>query len=136
VKKDKFYVLTATMVCLGHAWLLINYLELVDRTDIVSVCMLKFITNLPCPSCGTTRAVISIFDGNLLDSVFLNPNGLVVLFVMTVVPILLTFDCVLQKDTLFLAYLKTERILKQKGTAIPVTMLVLVNWGWNIYKDL
>ena len=35
-------------------------------------CGMKKIFGIPCPGCGGTRALISIFTGNLLDAVYYN----------------------------------------------------------------
>lgn len=40
------------------------------------VCLIDKFTGLPCPGCGITRSVLSLYDFKLMDSLRYNPNGL------------------------------------------------------------
>jgi len=40
------------------------------------LCPFRLITGMPCPTCGTTRAIGSLLLGNVSESVRLNPLGL------------------------------------------------------------
>ena len=48
-------------------------------------CMLRTITGIPCPLCGTTRAVTAAVHGDLLGSLWFNPAGLLVVVTAVVV---------------------------------------------------
>ena len=51
-------------------------------------CLFRRVTGVPCPSCGTTRGVLSLIDGRALDALALNPlmiSGLVAVVVAGVV---------------------------------------------------
>jgi hypothetical protein len=43
---------------------------------------------------------------------------------------------VLRKDTLFRFYNEFERKMQQKWLSIPVIVLLLLNWAWNIIKGV
>jgi len=43
---------------------------------------------MPCPFCGGTRAVASLFQGNLLESISFNPLGLVAIAFLALTVIL------------------------------------------------
>ena len=49
-----------------------------------TLCLLRNVTGVPCPTCGSTRAVLALADGRVLDAVLFNP----LLAVATVVAIL------------------------------------------------
>jgi len=55
---------------------------------------------------------------------------------MVASPIWIAYDLVSRKETLLNFYKKTESYLKQKRIAIPVILLIITNWIWNIYKGL
>jgi hypothetical protein len=98
--------------------------------------MIKNATGYACPSCGTTRAVQALYKGDLIGSVVFNPFGLIVSFAMLVLPFWVVFDLVTKRQTFYEAYNKMETVLKQKKVAIPLIILVVLNWIWNIYKEL
>ena len=98
--------------------------------------MIKRITNIPCPSCGSTRSVSSLLHGDFAGAIYWNPLGLVVLAIMIFLPIWLAVDLILKKDSLLQSYKSTEKILRKKTVAIPLIILVIINWIWNIYKNV
>jgi len=54
-----------------------------QRTGIaVPLCTLRRVTGLPCPTCGGTRATMSLVQGHLLDAMTLNP-GVTILLLLT-----------------------------------------------------
>ncbi len=46
------------------------------------------------------------------------------------------FDVITKKETFYYWYKKTEKIIRTKCIAITLVVLVLLNWIWNIYKNL
>ena len=100
------------------------------------VVVIKYATNIPCPSCGTTRSMISLIKGNFIEALNLNPIGYLVTLIMLVVPIWIIADIIKSTRTLFNFYLKTETFLKKSKIAIPLIILVIINWIWNISKGL
>ncbi len=107
-----------------------------EQQETVGVCIIKNVTGYACPSCGTTRAVLLLFKGKITDSLLLNPFGIIVAFIMTVLPVWVLTDIVLKKETFFKAYKKTESIIRKPWLAIVLILLVLLNWIWNLYKNL
>ena len=55
----------------------INWLEKLQLP-----CIYKLITGNDCPGCGMQRAIISLFKGNILDSIKLFPPLIPVLFML------------------------------------------------------
>jgi hypothetical protein len=119
----------------GYVWLFINYNNSSTQSGF-EVCIVKHVTNIPCPSCGATRSAISAIHGNFLDSLTLNPIGLILLLIMIVSPLWITFDFLMKKNSFIVFYTKAEKAFQQKRIAIPSVLLILSNWVWNIYKDL
>ncbi|WP_162126652.1 DUF2752 domain-containing protein [Flavobacterium phycosphaerae] len=100
------------------------------------MCIIKNVTGYPCPSCGTTRAVLLLTEGKIKESILLNPFGLLVAGIMTVFPVWILIDIVLKKETFYTAYKKTETVLRKPWLATLLIALVLLNWIWNLYKQL
>lgn len=100
-------------------------------------CLSKSVTDLPCPSCGTTRSVLSFFKGDLVSAVVeWNPLGVFASLALLVFPFWLTHDFVFRKKSLYNAYIRFENTLKKPRVYIPIFALLVLNWIWNIYKGL
>jgi hypothetical protein len=99
-------------------------------------CLVKATTGIPCPSCGTTRAVQSLVEGQWLESFRINPFGLIVFAGLLVIPFWIMVDFLVKRTTFFSCYTRFEQVLRRKYVAIPLVILVLFNWIWNIYKGV
>ena len=97
---------------------------------------MKRFTGLPCPSCGSTRSVLSLVDGNLSAAVLGNPLGLILFMIMMILPAWLLYDFIRRKNSLLKSYGKTEVWIRKSWIAIPSVILILGNWIWNIQKGL
>jgi hypothetical protein len=137
MKKNKLYFFIILACFVGYGWL---YFSLQHQYEIqnseFSVCLFKNITNIPCPSCGTTRAVMEIYKGAFGKSVLLNPFGILVALIMLVCPIWIAYDYLSKKDSFYQFYIKSEKVLQRKKVYITLLILVLLNWIWNINKNL
>ncbi|MGF1636390.1 MAG: DUF2752 domain-containing protein [Cyclobacteriaceae bacterium] len=97
---------------------------------------MKHATNIPCPSCGSTRSVVSLIHGEFIDALLINPLGYIVATIMLMMPIWILIDLVYKKETLYKLYQKMEVYLKKPQFAIPLIVLIIINWIWNITKGL
>jgi hypothetical protein len=102
----------------------------------VDVCLIKQLTNIPCPSCGSTRSVISLSKGDFKDAFEINPIGYIVAFIMLISPLWIIADIKLNSNSLFNCYQNIENHLKKLKYSIPLILLVMINWIWNIKKGL
>ncbi len=137
ISRNRLYAILILSCIAGCVWLFLNSSNhLVNNTNEITVCMIKHITNIPCPSCGATRSVLSILQGEYLEALYWNPLGFILILIAVTIPIWITFDCATKKNSLVQFYNKAETILRQKKIAIPALFLVLANWFWNIYKGL
>jgi hypothetical protein len=98
--------------------------------------MIKNVTGYPCPSCGTTRAVRLLWQGNILESLAMNPFGILVFIIMILAPIWIGFDLLFKKQTFLNFYNKVEITAKTKWIALIFVLLVVLNWIWNFKKGL
>lgn len=136
MQRNKLYVLLSTACAAGYIWLAITYHQGVTNYIEPGICIFKRLTNIPCPSCGSTRSVISLMTGDIQKALFWNPFGIILMIILIVSPFWIFYDVVNRKKTLLNTYIKTELILKRKWIAIPAILIVMLNWIWNISKGL
>jgi len=117
----------------GYAWIGFQLLS----SEGVTVCLIKNITGIPCPSCGITRAVLLLIGGEILPAILMNPLGCITAVALLILPLWIITDTLTRKNTLALTFLWTEKRIKtKKAVYIPLVALALLNWGWNILKEL
>jgi hypothetical protein len=120
----------------GYAWLAYHLVRGEDHTH-VTLCMFKYATGVPCPSCGVTRSLLSILHGNFYEAMWINPLGVLTGVMLVVMPAWVLLDGTRGTRTLSDAYRLSEAWMqKHKLLYIPLITLGLINWGWNILKDL
>lgn len=134
--RNKLYTILFTACTVGYIWL--YYAISTNKTgiDSVLVCLFKHVTDIPCPSCGSTRSVLAMLHGDFMKSLFINPFGFVIAFIMLATPLWMIIDLSNKRKTLFDFYHKIELKLKKPLYAIPLIFLVMMNWIWNITKGL
>ncbi len=130
--RNRFYSFLIMSCVAGYAWLWYASTTASSTT----VCLSKKITRIPCPSCGTTRSVAALFHGQFTAALYWNPLGLVVFLILLISPCWLLWDTLKRRQSLWNSYLQAEKILRKKSVAIPLIILVLANWIWNICKHL
>ena len=136
MSRNKLYVLLSSACAAGFIWLFLNYHRYISNSIEPGICLFKRITTIPCPSCGTTRSVLSILKGDFAGAIYWNPFGMIIMAILIISPLWIIYDVIAQRDTLFSVYSRTEHLLKRKWIAIPLILLVILNWIWNIYKGL
>ena len=134
MNKNKLYLFILGVCLLGYCWLFYTMNKIEDAN--FSVCLFKNATNIPCPSCGTTRAVAQIAKGDVFSSIFINPFGIIVALIMMISPIWIVVDLLFKQDSFYQFYKKAEQIISKKYIAVVLILLVLLNWYWNIKKGL
>jgi hypothetical protein len=133
--RNKLYLFLCIACLAGYTWLLVSYNSGAGGSS-AGVCLVKDVTGLPCPSCGTTRSVISLLGGDLRGALHWNPFGVLILALLVLVPPWLFYDLLMKKMSLLVFYRKSENFLRRRWVALPAILLVLANWAWNIYKGL
>ncbi len=99
--------------------------------------MFKNITGVPCPSCGITRSVLSLLQGDLYHAVMINPLGILAALLLIIVPLWMLTDAITSRVTLVRNFRRAEHMIRtQKIIYIPLLLLMAINWGWNIIKDI
>ncbi len=92
-------------------------------------------TGYSCPSCGTTRAILLFFKGEIMESIYSNPFGIILISIMTVSPLWIIYDLLTNRETFYVVYHKIEQRFRQKRVAIILVVIVLLNWIFNLIKE-
>ena len=134
--RNRLYSLLFTACLAGYTWLYFSITKNITENKSVEICFIKHLTNIPCPSCGSTRSIISLTKGDFIGALNINPIGYLVALIMLVAPLWILADTIMNKNTLFDLFQKIETLLKRPMIAIPLILLVIINWIWNITKGL
>lgn len=136
MSKKRLHLIIILGLIAGYAWL--AYIVLQDNAlhSNKTACIIKKISGVPCPSCGNTRSVIALMNGEFVQALTVNPLGIPVAGILIVFPFWLIYDIAFQKDTLYKGYMRFEQVMKIKPIAILLVVLLIINWIWNIQKEL
>lgn len=107
-----------------------------DNKNQPVICLFKKATGLPCPSCGSTRAVVDLLNGQFWEAIHHNPLGLLIFIILLVAPVWILIDLIFKNESLYIFFNKLIAFIEQKWVAITLIILVLINWFWNYYKGL
>lgn len=132
----KLYWILLSLSLAGYCWVGFHWLQ-TDHAEESTVCIFKQITGIPCPSCGTTRSVLALLQGNYQEAFFINPLGFLAVLLLLVIPCWISLDILLKTESLLRIYLHAEQQIKTKKLIyIPMILLIAGNWVWNISKGL
>jgi hypothetical protein len=134
--RNRLYLILIITCFAGYFWLYYNSSANITVNNSVEVCLIKHVTNIPCPSCGSTRSIISMINGNFIDALNINPIGYIIAAIMLIAPIWIIIDIIKRDNTLYDFYQIIENQIKKPKLAIPLIFLLLINWIWNISKGL
>ena len=131
----KIYWILSLISLAGYAWIGFHFTEH-GHTEF-TVCIFKNVTGWACPSCGITRSVLSLLQGRVGEALWINPLGILAALLLILIPVWLIRDVVLNQQTLLKVFRQAEDAIRtKKSIYIPLIILVVINWGWNIMKDL
>ncbi|WP_372642951.1 hypothetical protein [Ancylomarina sp.] len=80
--------------------------------------------------------MVEIFKGNFHKAFHYNPFAYSSLFILIVSSFWVTYDVSTKKDGFYRFYLSVNNSLKKKRIIIPIILLFLIIWIWNIYKAI
>ena len=135
LNRDRLYLFFILSALAGYIWLLINSGTRLFPSDNESgICFIKSVFGFPCPSCGSTRSLIHLFQGEIANAIMWNPLGIVLFSVMTIIPLWIVYDWIKGSSSFYKFYSGAELFIRQKYVAIFLAVLLIANWVWNFYK--
>ncbi len=135
ISRTRFYGVLVLMLAASYAWIGYNGIVRAQGADGVSICIVRNVTGVPCPGCGTTRSVVHVLHGEILDAVTTNPLGLLAAGALTLLPLWIGADLVRGRASLMHAYAVLNQQLARRAVLVVVVVLVLCLWTWNIYNQ-
>lgn len=124
-KEGKEYVLLATLGC---TYIVLSYFDLIH----IPMCLSKIIFHIPCPSCGSTRALMKILHGDVAGGIMFNPNVLILIAIILLLPV-----------AIYLRYTRCpgifrsiNRFLARPAVFIPFAIFELCIWIRNIITGI
>jgi hypothetical protein len=133
--KKKLYLLILGLAFTGYSWVILNHYLLKTDKPTLNICLFRQATGIPCPSCGTTHAVLSITKGNFRQALNENILGFPVALMLVIFPVWILIDLIRKKESFYQFYFWAESFLRKKLVAYSAVALFLANWGWNIFKN-
>ncbi|MCZ4693349.1 DUF2752 domain-containing protein [Ancylomarina euxinus] len=134
--KKQLYQLVTLLSVLAYGWLIYNSFFTNTSGEGITVCWFKTVSGLPCPACGSTSGIVEIFKGNFYKAFQYNPFAYSSLFILIASSFWVTYDISTKKDGFYRFYLTVNNKLKKKRIIIPIILLFLIIWMWNIYKAI
>ncbi|MFZ6012620.1 MAG: DUF2752 domain-containing protein [Bacteroidota bacterium] len=132
----KIYWILLILSLAGYTWIGFQWGD-DPHGDTTTLCMFKNISGLPCPSCGITRSVLLILHGDVAEAMLMNPLGFIAILLLILIPVWIVRDLIASSDSLASTFLLAEQKIKtKKHFYLPLIAVLIVNWGWNIIKDL
>lgn len=135
MSKKNLYLLILGFAFAGYSWVILNHYLVTNHKKIVNLCLFRQVTGIPCPSCGTTHSVLSIFRGDYRQALNENILGFPAILMMIIFPGWVLIDLFRKKDSFYSFYFRVEVFLRKKWVAWFALGLLLANWGWNIYRS-
>ena len=132
INRNRLYTVIMTACAAGYIWIYYG-LNTINKHSFKG-CLIKQLTDIPCPSCGSTRSISLILNGDFFEALKMNPFGYLIAFIMTISPIWIIIDIITKNETFYIFYKNTETWLKKRKYVLAV--IVIFNWIWNITKGL
>src|SRR5690606_1481945 len=88
------------------------------------ICHLRLFTGIPCPTCGSTRALMAILDGRPLDAFLFNP----LMFVLGLATALILGVRLIWGKQLLLQLSAPQK----NGAWVVAVVVFFFNWGYVI----
>lgn len=135
VSSNRIYSVLLLACVVGYIWVYYALTHSSKESGLV-VCPIKQVTGFPCPSCGVTRSLVQLVHGNPGAALYLNPMGMMVGAAMLVIPFWIAADFISGNRSLLIVYNRAGDLLKKPKIAVPLVVLLMLNWLWNIQKQL
>lgn len=135
ISRTRFYGVLLVMLAASYAWIGYNGIVRAQGAEGISICIVRNITGVPCPGCGTTRSVMHVLHGDMQDALMSNPLGLFAVVALAVLPLWIAVDLVRGRASLMHAYAMLNQQLARRAVLVVIVALVLCLWTWNIYNQ-
>lgn len=95
----RFYALGITGCIASWTWIAMSINQC--GQGIWKGCLIKYFLHIPCPACGSTRAIIAIINGHIQEALALNPLGFVLLALLILLTVGIPYDYLRRQRNLY-----------------------------------
>ncbi len=134
IKKSNLYILSFSVCLIGYLYIAFQFNQYNSASVGLDVCIFKNLTTIPCPSCGSTRAILALVSGDVLTAIYLNPFSILIVGIMIILPLWILLDGIMNSSSFYKYYCKIESIMQKPKYGFCIIILVICNWTWNIIK--
>ena len=135
--RRSLYILFLALSLGAFGWLLWNLHDGSGGSETQTLCLFKQATGLPCPSCGTSRAVLLLARGEFRESLMMNPLGIFAAAGLAAIPLWILVDIFRRKESFYRSFIWMEQFfINRRWAAALGATFVVSNWIWNITKGL
>ena len=127
---SRFYALCVAG-CLG-GWIRIALAMSKSEIGIWKGCLMKQVFHIPCPACGSTRAIVALLYGHLQESLIWNPLGIVLFVLLLLLTVMISYDGFRHCRCLYILFLRVDAWLHRKEVFILFAVAIVINW-WCIW---
>lgn len=147
--RGKSFIILSIVLIFGTAWLIaanrkyasapspssknlhnIRHAPYPSTLAIQPFCPLKKLIGIPCPGCGSTRAILYLSKGRFREALYMNPLALLVALFCAIAYFWAFADLLKNRNTLEI-FLTTPLSPKY----LPLLLIpILLNWIFNFYK--
>ncbi|MGL5636832.1 MAG: DUF2752 domain-containing protein [Bacteroidales bacterium] len=131
--QTKVYLLLAGLTVLGYIYIFLAS-EYVS-SEIFPRCIFQNVTGFPCPSCGSTRAMLELVHGHYLRAFTMNCLCYVQALFLLFSPLLLIFDLIFNTRWVYRIYIWIISQINRRCVAITLISLIAVNWVYLIVEN-
>jgi len=128
---NKFQIYTGLLIT-GFSWVLLNLLY---DSSLSTVCIIKNLSGLPCPTCGVTDSMVFILNGDLLSAIEANAIGAPLVLLVLTLFVIGIYNLVVRKLTVSELYTGYEIWIKKNPWKVYLGVaLISMNWLWVLFK--
>ena len=126
------YFLYFGIVASGLVWLLVN---IFSQGAVPTVCLLKNVTGIPCPTCGTTDSITYLLNGDIMGAFMLNPLGIPLSLLILFFVVKVLFELVIKKRTFVEIVALYETFTRSHRKKFYFLLFIIfINWIWVLAK--
>ena len=124
-------IILLTLSCYLIARLWIDWIQPLSSKPLI-LCPLRLMTGLPCPLCGTTRALSALSHGQFKEAFLLNPLSCIVFTLTPLATVLFLIYLCLKKEKSFLHSTLWPKNAERYAIKIGL-FLILANWIYLVW---
>jgi hypothetical protein len=132
ISKGALYRLVAITCTVIYTWVGFNLTKAsITGQFAPEVCLFKRTTGVPCPFCGTTRSIMSILKGEWVQSILLNPLGLILTCIAVILPIWMLVDYLRGANSFYNLFNAIAHRFSFRGFMLLILFIIAMLWVWQ-----